>query len=132
MRVHVPRGSTVSDPGWGTPTIAVVAATALATLAIGWSAIDDLLWGRARRADVLARLSGGPKPGRQLTRGRCPRYVLLGRMVDEGLITEEPGVDDGPRWYRMCDAGADWLARYQEERASRRRSGDRPHDDVTR
>ena len=89
---------------------AIVVSALIVAIAVAWIAIDDQIWGQKRRAEILERLLQGPITGRDLACGRSCRYVLLGKMQDEGLLeVEDLGWEDEPYRYRITERGRAWL-----------------------
>lgn len=101
----------------------VAIAALVVALAVAWVAIDDLIWGRERRVEILTRLAEGPALGRDLARGRSARYVLLGKMQDEDLVEVEAdfGWRDAPYQYRITERGRSWLCQHEASERRRRR-----------
>lgn len=97
---------------------AIVVSVSMIAIAVAWIAIDDRIWGRKRRTEILERLLQGPIPGRDLACGRSCRYVLLGRMQDEELLeVEDLGWEDEPYRYRITERGRAWLCAHRTGKA---------------
>lgn len=94
----------------------------IVALTVAWISIEDLIWGRRRRMEILAQLSLGPKLGRDLARGRSTRYVLLHKMWKDGLIEVEDLLrdlrEDAPYRYQITDLGHAWLRAETRREAS--------------
>ena len=89
---------------------AVAISALIVAIAVAWIAIDDRIWGRKRRVEILERLLQGPILRRDLACGRSCRYVLLGNMQDEGLLeVEDLGCEGEPYRYRITELGRAWL-----------------------
>lgn len=93
-------------------------------IAFVWIVVDDLIRGQGRRAEILTQLRDKPRLGRELAQGKSTRYVLLGKMQDEGIIeVSDLGWEDAPYQYRITERGLTWLREHEAGERERARSG---------